>query len=277
MGITLYSTVTLTSQSLYIMFTLIFLTCLALSNAGSLGNRYSSNAAAYGSSNSAAANNGANYASSNSANQKYGAQSASDYGSSSAEKYGSSSLSSNKDHYSLDKTDETDKGNYYASASSSQNGANQAQYGANQANTQNRDTTNNAYGNQASLGPYGKVKNYAAYGSDDSIKYSSAVNANQYGSNGAYYAAADQSQSGNSYDRAKSTLSEVRDHEDLKTADSYGEKQAQNYGSNSASNYGSADYANANNGAQYGSYKNAAQNYGSSNSQYAQQYRPTYY
>merc|ERR1712018_408685 len=116
-----------------------------------------------------------------------------------------------------------------------------------------------------------------AYASADSTKYASAANANQYGSNGAYYAAADQSQNGNSYDRAKSTLSEVRDHEDLKTADSYGEKQAQNYGSNSASNYGSADYANANNGAQYGSYKNAAQNYGSSNSQYAQQYRPTYY
>merc|ERR1711868_124740 len=256
------------------MFAIAFLACLALASAGHLGHHHSAHGANYGSANSAAANHGANYDASQYANQNYGAQNAADYSSYTADKYGSSTVDSNKDHYALYKTNEHDKGNYYAADSKYSNGANNAQYGAAHGHTQDAATKHNAHGHHHGghghgLHGHGHGHGHSAYGVADSSKYAAAAHGNQYGSNGAYYAAADASQSGASHDRAKSTHSEVRDHEDLHTADNYGEAQAANYGSQSASNYGAAAYGSDNSGAQYGSYKADASAHGSNYHQHA--------
>merc|ERR1712018_604335 len=211
-----------------IMYAILFLSCLALANAGHLGHHHSAHGANYGSADSSAAQHGANYDASNYGNQQYGSQNAADYGSYSASKYGSSTLDSNKDHYSLDKTDEYDRGTYYAADNSHSNGANHNQYGAAHGHTQDAATAHNAHGHNAHGHGHGH-----GYGHGHGHDHSSY---------GAYYAAADASQSGASHDRAKSTHSEVRDHEDLHTADTYGEAQAADYGSQSASNYGAAAY-----------------------------------
>merc|ERR1712018_725028 len=266
-----------------IMYAILFLSCLALANAGHLGHHHSAHGANYGSADSSAAQHGANYDASNYGNQQYGSQNAADYGSYSASKYGSSTLDSNKDHYSLDKTDEYDRGTYYASDASNSNGANHNQYGAAHGHTQDAATKHNAHGHHAHGGHgyghgHGHGHDHSAYGVADSTKYAAANHGNQYGSNGAYYAAADASQTGASYDRAKSTLSEVRDHEDLHTADNYGENQAANYGSQSASNYGAAAYGSDASGAQYGAYKTDSSAHGSNNAHHAAHHaRPHYH